>query len=57
MNKILAGVLGLALIMGGVLFAVKRQVDPPVQSIVASSLQSLHEQNRLMPRFANVTSP
>jgi hypothetical protein len=47
MNKILAALLGLALIAGGVLFAVKRQVDPPVETIVASSLQSLHEQNRL----------
>lgn len=47
MNKILAALLGLALIVGGALFAVKRQVDTPVQSIVASSLQSLHEQNRL----------
>lgn len=47
MNKILAALVGLALIAGGVLFAVKRQVDPPIRSIVASSLQSLHEQNRL----------
>lgn len=47
MNKILAALVGLAMIAGGLLFAVKRQVDPPVQSIVASSLESLHEQNRL----------
>ena len=37
----------------------QRRVDPPVQSVVASSLQSLHEQNRLSAfaaRFVTVVS-
>ncbi len=37
----------------------QRRVDPPVQSVVASSLQSLHEQNRLSAfaaRFVTVVT-
>jgi Protein of unknown function (DUF4230) len=43
----------------GVVTWVKRSIDPPVETIVASSLQSLHEQNRLSAfaaRFVTVVT-
>jgi hypothetical protein len=49
----------LALLLGGALLWVKRQASPPVESIVASSLDSLHEQNRLSAfaaRFVTVVT-
>ncbi len=48
----------IVLIIGGVIL-VQHKVDPPVESIVASSLQSLHEQNRLsafVARFVTVVT-
>jgi hypothetical protein len=51
--------LGLALICGGAVWWAKRQISPPVESIVASSLDSLHEQNRLTAfaaRFVTVVT-
>ncbi len=48
----------IALTLGVVLY-VQRKVDPPVETIVASSLQSLHEQNRLSAfaaRFVTVVT-
>jgi hypothetical protein len=53
---LLAALLFLA---GGGLWWAKRAVDPPVQTIVASSLKSLHEQNRLSAfaaRFVTVVT-
>jgi Protein of unknown function (DUF4230) len=43
----------------GLITYVERRVDPPVETIVASSLQSLHEQNRLSAfaaRFVTVVT-
>jgi Protein of unknown function (DUF4230) len=51
--------LGLALIFGGAVWWAQRQINPPVESIVASSLDSLHEQNRLTAfaaRFVTVVT-
>jgi hypothetical protein len=51
--------LALALIFGGAVWWAKRQISPPVESIVASSLDSLHEQNRLTAfaaRFVTVVT-
>jgi Protein of unknown function (DUF4230) len=59
MNRTLAVFLALALLIGGVLWWTKRQISPPVESIVASSLESLHEQNRLTAfaaRFVTVVT-
>ncbi len=47
MNKALVAVFALALLIGGALWWAKQQISPPVETIVASSLDSLHEQNRL----------
>ena len=59
MNRILIALLGLALIAAGGLWYLNRKIDPPVETIVASSLQSLHEQNRLSAfaaRFVTVVT-
>jgi Protein of unknown function (DUF4230) len=59
MNRTLAVFLALALLIGGVLWWTKRQISPPVESIVASSLESWHEQNRLTAfaaRFVTVVT-
>jgi hypothetical protein len=43
----------------GVVLYIQRKIDPPVETIVASSLQSLHEQNRLSAfaaRFVTVVT-
>jgi Protein of unknown function (DUF4230) len=48
-----------ALLTLGVILYVQRKIDPPVETIVASSLQSLHEQNRLSAfaaRFVTVVT-
>lgn len=47
MRILLALVLAAVLAVGGTLWWVRRTVDPPVDTIVASSLQSLQEQQRL----------
>jgi Protein of unknown function (DUF4230) len=48
-----------ALLTLGVLLRVQRKIDPPIETIVASTLQSLHEQNRLSAfaaRFVTVVT-
>lgn len=47
MSRLLVALAGLALIVAGSLWWLRREVSPPVETIVASSLQSLHEQSRL----------
>jgi hypothetical protein len=57
MNRILVAFL--ALLIGGAVWWAKRQISPPVETIVASSLDSLHEQNRLSAfaaRFVTVVT-
>lgn len=49
MNRVLAAVAGFALIMAGLLWLAAHKLDPPVETIVASSLESLQQQNRLTP--------
>jgi hypothetical protein len=59
MNRILVAFLSLALLIGGAVWWAKRQISPPVETIVASSLDSLHEQNRLSAfaaRFVTVVT-
>jgi Protein of unknown function (DUF4230) len=59
MNRILVAFLALALLIGGAIWWAKRQISPPVETIVASSLDSLHEQNRLSAfaaRFVTVVT-
>jgi hypothetical protein len=59
MNRTLAAFLSLALLIGGAVWWAKRQISPPVETIVASSLDSLHEQNRLSAfaaRFVTVVT-
>ena len=59
MNRALVGVLALALLIGGAFWWAQRQISPPVETIVASSLDSLHEQNRLSAfaaRFVTVVT-
>ncbi len=59
MNRIVTAILALALLIGGALWWAKRQIDPPVETIVASSLSSLQEQNRLSAfaaRFVTVVT-
>ncbi len=59
MKRILPVVLVLAALAGAALYWVQRAVDPPVETIVASSLKSLHEQNRLSAfaaRFVTVVT-
>lgn len=48
----------MAIVLGGLWWA-KRQIDPPIETIVATSLNSLHEQNRLSAfaaRFVTVVT-
>lgn len=47
MSRVLAVLGALALAAAGFAWWANRKVDPPVETIVASSLQSLNEQNRL----------
>lgn len=52
-------ILALVALIAGGLWWTKQQVDPPVETIVASSLESLHEQNRLSAfaaRFVTVVT-
>jgi len=59
MKRLLILVLALAALAGGAYYAVNRAVDPPVETIVSSSLKSLHEQNRLSAftaRFVTVVT-
>jgi Protein of unknown function (DUF4230) len=59
MKRVLVTILALALLIGGVVWWAKRHVDPPVGTIVASSLSSLQEQNRLSAfaaRFVTVVT-
>lgn len=59
MKRILPVVLVLVALAGAALYWVQRAVDPPVETIVASSLKSLHEQNRLSAfaaRFVTVVT-
>ncbi|HMT44668.1 MAG TPA: DUF4230 domain-containing protein [Chakrabartia sp.] len=59
MKRFLPVLLALAVMAGAALFWVRRAVDPPVETIVASSLKSLHEQNRLSAfaaRFVTVVT-
>jgi hypothetical protein len=46
-TRVLTGLAGLALILAASFWWLRREVSPPVQSIVSSSLSSLHEQSRL----------
>jgi hypothetical protein len=59
MKRILPVMLVLFALVGAALYWVQRRVDPPVETIVASSLKSLHEQNRLSAfaaRFVTVVT-
>lgn len=59
MKRLLPVVLLLVALAGAGFFWVQRTVDPPVETIVASSLKSLHEQNRLSAfaaRFVTVVT-
>ncbi len=59
MKRVLVTILALVLLIGGVVWWAKRHVDPPVETIVASSLSSLQEQNRLSAfaaRFVTVVT-
>ncbi len=59
MKRILSMLLLVALVAGLSLIWVQRKADPPVETIVASSLKSLHEQNRLSAfaaRFVTVVT-
>lgn len=59
MNRILVAFLAFALLIGGAFWWAQRQISPPVETIVASSLDSLHEQNRLSAfaaRFVTVVT-
>jgi Protein of unknown function (DUF4230) len=59
MKQIWTILLSLILLTMGAFWWVQRSVSPPVEAIVASSLQSLHEQNRLSPfatRFVTVVT-
>lgn len=59
MKQIWFILLSAILLTVGVFAYVRRTVDPPVETIVASSLQSLHEQNRLSAfaaRFVTVVT-
>jgi Protein of unknown function (DUF4230) len=47
MKRIAIVLAALALIVGAAVWWVKREMSPPIETIVASSLQSLQEQNRL----------
>jgi ABC-type amino acid transport substrate-binding protein len=47
MKRIAFALAAVALIVGAVVWRVKREISPPIETIVASSLQSLLEQNRL----------
>lgn len=52
-------VLLIAALLGGAWVWLQRRVDPPVETIVSSSLKSLHEQNRLSAfaaRFVTVVT-
>lgn len=47
MTRIVTALAGLAMIVAATVWWVKREVSPPVETIVSSSLSSLHEQSRL----------
>jgi Protein of unknown function (DUF4230) len=59
MNRILFPIVLLSALLAGFFWFALRNVDPPVETIVASSLQSLQEQNRLSvfaARFVTVVT-
>jgi hypothetical protein len=59
MNRGLAIILAVALLIGTEIWWMQRKINPPIESIVASSLDSLHEQNRLTAfaaRFVTVVT-
>lgn len=59
LNRTLGLLILLVLLAGGGIWYAKRQIDPPVETIVASSLDSLHEQNQLSAfaaRFVTVVT-
>jgi Protein of unknown function (DUF4230) len=59
MKQVWLLILSALLLTVGLFTYVQRRVDPPVETIVASSLQSLHEQNRLSAfaaRFVTVVT-
>ncbi len=59
LNRTLGLLILLVLLIGGGIWYAKRQIDPPVDTIVASSLESLHEQNQLSAfaaRFVTVVT-
>lgn len=47
MNRVLAAIAGLAVIAAGLLWLAAHRLNPPVESVVATSLESLRAQNRL----------
>jgi Protein of unknown function (DUF4230) len=59
MKQVWTILLSLILLTLGAYFYIKRSASPPVETIIASSLQSLHEQNRLSAfaaRFVTVVT-
>ena len=59
MKQVWILLLSLIVLTFGILAYVQRSISPPVETIVASSLQSLHEQNRLSAfaaRFVTVVT-
>ena len=59
MNRGLGFLAAFALIVGGGIWWAQRTISPPVETIVATSLNSLHEQNRLSAfaaRFVTVVT-
>lgn len=47
MNRLLAAFAGLAVIVGALFWLAVNRLDPPVESVVSTSLESLRQQNRL----------
>ena len=59
MKRLVILLIVLLALVAGSLFWLARRWNPPVESVVASSLKSLHEQNRLSPfaaRFVTVVT-
>lgn len=59
MKRLLVLLLGLAVIAGGTAWYVTRRIDPPVETILSTSLSALQEQNRLSAfaaRFVTVVT-
>ena len=59
MKRLIVLLLGLAVIAGGSIWMLQRRFNPPVQTVVSSSLAALQEQNRLSAfaaRFVTVVT-